>query len=164
MALDGEGNAEEPVYGSRLLKYDLTTGGCEEHHLGEGVRGGEPVFAPRSPDAAEDDGWIMTIVHDERSGKSALNIADARDFTGPPVARVHLPQRVPYGAHGNWIPDGTLRRASAGAALYRGVPIEQEYEFKGDCAGEAATCGAEFTPRRRKVRRRTPPARTARGR
>jgi carotenoid cleavage dioxygenase len=109
MALDGEGNAEEPVYGSRLLKYDLTTGGCEEHHLGEGVRGGEPVFAPRSPDAAEDDGWIMTIVHDERSGKSALNIADARDFTGPPVARVHLPQRVPYGAHGNWIPDGTLR-------------------------------------------------------
>jgi carotenoid cleavage dioxygenase len=67
------------------------------------------VFAPRSPDAAEDDGWIMTIVHDERSGKSALNIADARDFTGPPVARVHLPQRVPYGAHGNWIPDGTLR-------------------------------------------------------
>jgi carotenoid cleavage dioxygenase len=52
---------------------------------------------------------VLTIIHDERAGTSALNIADARDFTGPPVARVHLPQRVPYGAHGNWVPDGTLR-------------------------------------------------------
>ena len=47
MALDGEGNSEEPVYGSRLLKYDLFTGTCVEHNLGDGVRGGEPVFAPR---------------------------------------------------------------------------------------------------------------------
>jgi carotenoid cleavage dioxygenase len=110
MALEGEGNSEEPVYGSRLLKYDLTTGTCVEHNLGEGVRGGEPVFAPRSPDAAEDDGWVLTIVHDETTGTSALNIADAADFAAPPVARVHLPRRVPYGAHGNWVPDGVLTR------------------------------------------------------
>jgi carotenoid cleavage dioxygenase len=110
MALDGEGNSEEPVYGSRLLKYDLSTGACVEHNLGDGVRGGEPVFAPRSPDAAEDDGWVLTIVHDEKTGTSALNIADAADFAAPPVARVHLPRRVPYGAHGNWVPDGALTR------------------------------------------------------
>ncbi|MFN5650330.1 MAG: carotenoid oxygenase family protein [Actinomycetes bacterium] len=109
MALDGEGNSEEPVYGSRLLKYDLHTGACTEHQLGEGVRGGEPVFAPRSPGAAEDDGWVMAITHDENTGRSALVIVDARDFAGPPVARVHLPRRVPYGAHGSWVPDGALR-------------------------------------------------------
>jgi carotenoid cleavage dioxygenase len=109
MALDGEGNAEEPVYGSRLLKYDLGTGACLEHNLGDGVRGGEPVFVPRSPDAEEDDGWVLAIVHDERRAASSLVIIDARDFTGPPIGRVHLPQRVPYGAHGNWVPAGTLR-------------------------------------------------------
>ena len=68
------------------------------------------MFAPRSPDAAEDDGWVLTIVHDETTGTSALNIADAGDFAAPPVARVHLPRRVPYGAHGNWVPDGVLTR------------------------------------------------------
>ena len=45
MAMAGEGVAEEPVYGSALWKYDLRSGACEEHHLGEGVRGAEPVFA-----------------------------------------------------------------------------------------------------------------------
>jgi carotenoid cleavage dioxygenase-like enzyme len=108
MAMAGEGNPEEPVYGSMLLKYDLTTGACTEHHLGEGVRGGEPVFAPRSPDAAEDDGWVMAIVHDTATERSKLVIIDAQDFAAPPVAVVHLPQRVPYGAHGNWVPTGTL--------------------------------------------------------
>ena len=32
-------------------------------------------------------------------------IIDAQDFTAPPVATIHLPVRVPYGFHGNWIPD-----------------------------------------------------------
>ena len=105
MALDGEGNSEEPVYGSRLLKYDLTTGTCIEHQLGDGVRGGEPVFAPRSPDAAEDDGWVMAMRLDRGADRTDLVVLDAQDITGAPVATVHLPARVPSGFHGNWCPD-----------------------------------------------------------
>ena len=108
MALAGEGNAEEPVYGSALWKYDLHTGRCWEHQLGDGVRGAEPVFAPRSVDAAEDDGWIISFAHDTTTDESTLRIIDARDFTSEPVAIVHLPRRVPYGAHGSWIPDTPL--------------------------------------------------------
>jgi carotenoid cleavage dioxygenase len=29
----------------------------------------------------------------------------AQDFAGGPVARVHLPARVPLGFHGSWIAD-----------------------------------------------------------
>ncbi len=107
MAMAGEGNSAEPVYGSVLWKYDLRTGECWEHQLGTGVRGGEPVFVPASADAGEDEGWVMAIVHDTTGDHSALVIIDAQDFTSTPVATVHLPQRVPYGAHGNWIPTGT---------------------------------------------------------
>jgi carotenoid cleavage dioxygenase len=105
MAMAGEGNAEEPVYGSALWKYDLKSGQCWEHHLGDGVRGAEPVFAPASPDAGEDEGWIVTLTHDTASEESRLIVVDAQDFTAPPVATVHLPQRVPYGAHGTWVAD-----------------------------------------------------------
>ncbi len=106
MAMGGEGNSEEPVYGSAFWKYDLKSGQCWEHPLGDGVRGAEPVFAPASPDAGEDEGWVISLTHDTSSGESRLVIIDAQDFSGKPVATVHLPRRVPYGAHGSWIPDG----------------------------------------------------------
>jgi carotenoid cleavage dioxygenase-like enzyme len=108
MAMAGEGNAEEPVYGSALWKYDLTTGSCAEHHLGEGVRGAEPVFAPASPDAGEDEGWVISLAHDTNSNESRLIIVDAQNFSAPPVATIHLPRRVPYGAHGSWVPDTAM--------------------------------------------------------
>uniref|UniRef100_UPI000345BB63 carotenoid oxygenase family protein n=1 Tax=Ilumatobacter nonamiensis TaxID=467093 RepID=UPI000345BB63 len=108
MALAGEGNSEEPVYGSALWKYDLTTGTCTEHHLGDGVRGAEPVFAAASADSGEDEGWVISLTHDTSSDQSRLIIVDAQDFSAPPVATVHLPRRVPYGAHGSWVPDTAM--------------------------------------------------------
>ena len=109
MALGGEGNSEEPVYGSALWKYDLRDGTCWEHHLGDGVRGAEPVFAPASPEAGEDEGWIISLAHDNASGESRLLIIDAQNFSAPPIATIHLPRRVPYGAHGSWVPDSVLQ-------------------------------------------------------
>ena len=108
MAMDGEGNSEEPVYGSALWKYDLQSGKCWEHHLGQGVIGGEPVFAADPESNGEDEGWIITIVHSETSGSSKMIIVDAQDFESEAIATIHLPQRVPYGAHGSWIPDTSL--------------------------------------------------------
>ncbi len=102
MSLDGEGNSEEPIYGSQLFKYDLRDGSRATHELGTNVRGGEPVFA--SGGEGEDEGWVMTICHDETSGRSKFLILDAQNFAAPPVATIHLPERVPYGAHGSWIP------------------------------------------------------------
>ncbi|NNE72598.1 MAG: hypothetical protein HKN26_02955 [Acidimicrobiales bacterium] len=104
MSLGGEGNSEEPVYGPSLYKYDLHSGECWEHFLGDNVRGAEPVFAPASPDAGEDEGWVISLSHDENTQESRLVIVDAQDFTADPVAIVHLPARVPYGAHGSWVP------------------------------------------------------------
>jgi len=90
------------IYGSKLIKYDLQTGARTTHDLGDNVRGGEPVFVSAGP--GEDEGWVMTICHDETSGRSKFIIADARNFEAPPVATIHLPTRVPYGAHGSWVP------------------------------------------------------------
>jgi carotenoid cleavage dioxygenase len=105
MAMAGEGVAEEPVYGSALWKYDLRSGQCWEHQLGDGVRGAEPVFVPASEEAGEDEGWVISLSHDTKADESRLLVIDAQNFAGAPVATVHLPRRVPYGAHGSWVPD-----------------------------------------------------------
>jgi carotenoid cleavage dioxygenase len=63
------------------------------------------VFVPASADASEDEGWVMSFVYDRARDASALVVLDAASFDGPPVATVALPQRVPFGFHGNWIPD-----------------------------------------------------------
>jgi carotenoid cleavage dioxygenase len=45
----------------------------------------------------------MAIVYDRERDASDLVILASQDFTGEPVATVHLPQRVPFGFHGNWV-------------------------------------------------------------
>jgi carotenoid cleavage dioxygenase len=89
-----------------IYKHDLHKRTTETHHEGAGRMFLEPVFVPRAPDAAEDEGWIMAYVYDAPTNKSEVVIVDAQDFTAPPRARIHLPQRVPFGFHGNWVPTG----------------------------------------------------------
>ena len=77
----------------------------ESHEFGRDATVGEGVFAPSAPDAGEDDGYVMTFVHNPERGASDLVILAAQDFTGDPVATVQLPARVPLGFHGNWLPE-----------------------------------------------------------
>lgn len=86
-----------------LQKTDLTTDAAQQHILGKGRHTGEAVFVA-SPDAkSEDDGWLLSHVHDNAEQRSEVLIVDAQEFDQPPVARVVMPQRVPYGFHALWV-------------------------------------------------------------
>jgi carotenoid cleavage dioxygenase-like enzyme len=91
-----------------LVKYDTATGRSDTHWFGPGVYGSEAPFAPRSNATAEDDGYLLTFVYDERESCSELHILDARDITAEPIARVRIPQRVPIGFHACWVPEEKL--------------------------------------------------------
>jgi carotenoid cleavage oxygenase len=99
------GNGAGGVEFGGLLKHDLDRGVTEERSFEMGESAGEAVFVPASADAGEDEGWVLSLVYDGTRDASDLVILDATDFTGPEVARIHLPQRVPYGFHGWWLPD-----------------------------------------------------------
>lgn len=88
-----------------LLRYDLATGGKQSYLLPEGQKLSEPVFVPRAADAPEGDGWLLATVYRPRENRSDLAVFDATDIAAGPVARAHLPVRVPYGFHGSWRPD-----------------------------------------------------------
>lgn len=87
------------------VKHDLVTGTQQVFDHGPGRAAGEPVFVARRGSVDEDDGWLVTFVHDGNSNSAEFVIIDAQDFARGYVARVKLPQRVPFGFHGNWVPN-----------------------------------------------------------
>jgi carotenoid cleavage oxygenase len=85
-----------------LLKHDLVAGRTDVRSFGPAHRAGEFVFVPSGSDAAEDEGVLMGFVHDDQAARTDLVLLDAGTLED--VARVHIPARIPYGFHGNWIP------------------------------------------------------------
>jgi carotenoid cleavage dioxygenase len=90
-----------------LIRYDLNSGEAVEHAFGSAESPGGPgeaVFVPSANGPAdESSGWYLGYVYDPARDGSDLVVIDASDFASQPVARIKLPQRVPYGFHGNWI-------------------------------------------------------------
>ena len=88
-----------------LIKYNLAAQTSEIHSDGAHRMFMEPVFVPRHSTAGEDEGWILAYVYDRQTDSSDVVILDAQNFTGDPIATIHLPRRVPFGFHGNWVAD-----------------------------------------------------------
>ena len=80
---------------------------------GAGRVGGECYFVPRESNTNEnqdeDDGYLMTIVYDEKKDKSELVIYDAKTMSSTPLARVDIGTRVPYGFHCTYVTENQLQ-------------------------------------------------------
>ena len=78
----------------------------------------ESTFIPRANGTSEDDGWLLSYVFDEGqldangeclpNAVSELWVIDAKNMTDV-IARVYLPQRVPYGLHGSWFSEEDIK-------------------------------------------------------
>ena len=87
-----------------ITHYDLVNGRNITWNAGADDRFGEPVFVPRSEDAAEGDGWVLSVIYRSDEGRSDLAVFEATDIAKGPIALAHLSSRVPAGFHGNWRP------------------------------------------------------------
>ncbi len=88
----------------RVEKYDRQTGETSRYQLPAGHSIDEVTFVPDSEGAGEDEGWLVAFTYDATIDKSAFVVLDASAPDKGPVARVLLPQRVPHGFHGTWVP------------------------------------------------------------
>jgi 9-cis-epoxycarotenoid dioxygenase len=95
---------------SGFAKVDLFTDEVKKFYYGDNKFGGEPFFLPRSGNKIgneEDDGYILTFVHDEKTCKSELQIVNAMDMEVE--ASIKMPSRVPYGFHGTFVDSRDLK-------------------------------------------------------
>ncbi|GMH41722.1 hypothetical protein BSKO_09632 [Bryopsis sp. KO-2023] len=75
----------------------------EENWLaGEQKFVGEPICVPKKDGTAEDDCWILILVHDSETVTTDLSILDGSKISEGPVASMKLPAYVPMGVHGSW--------------------------------------------------------------
>ncbi|XP_004297644.1 PREDICTED: probable carotenoid cleavage dioxygenase 4, chloroplastic [Fragaria vesca subsp. vesca] len=103
---------------SGVVKLDVS--GCEHKEsivasrmYGEDCFGGEPFFVarePGNPEAEEDDGYLVSYVHNEKTGESRFLVMDAMSSELDIVAAVKLPRRVPYGFHGLFVRESDLNK------------------------------------------------------
>jgi carotenoid cleavage dioxygenase-like enzyme len=99
-----------------LQSHDNVNDPIRVFRMPEGWFAQEPRFVPASNSKSEDDGYLLFYAFDEDQlnsngdvpadtsplrAKSELWIINAKNMTDV-VARIHLPQRVPYGLHGTW--------------------------------------------------------------
>ncbi|KAF9590614.1 hypothetical protein IFM89_035932 [Coptis chinensis] len=75
----------------------------EYHKLGENTFCSGATFVPKQGSQDEDDGWIVSFVHNEDTNVSQAHIIDTQSFEAEPVAKITLPRRVPYGFHGTYV-------------------------------------------------------------
>ncbi len=85
-----------------MMKVNTETGAVVRHDFGNKIAG-ESTFIPRGTNG-EDDGYLAIYAFDPESQTSDLVLLDAAHMDAEPVAVIRLPQRVPQGLHGNWIP------------------------------------------------------------
>ncbi|MGH9246571.1 MAG: carotenoid oxygenase family protein [Acidimicrobiales bacterium] len=91
-----------------IVKYDTARGAADRYTFGPGRWGSEAPFAPRPGSSGEDDGYLVSFVHDETVGRSEVVVLDAGDLGAAPAATVRLPMRVPLGFHAVWVPGERL--------------------------------------------------------
>lgn len=88
--------------------FDADTGKRDYYYAGPRSAPEEPIFVPRSADAEEGDGWIMTVVGRYDENRSDFVILDARNLSAGPVATVRMPCRIHEGFHAIWMPGSAL--------------------------------------------------------
>ncbi|MFK7927907.1 MAG: carotenoid oxygenase family protein [Myxococcota bacterium] len=60
----------------------------------------EPILVPRGD--AEDDVWVLTLVHDDPTDASYVAVLDGQELERGPVAQVWFDQTIPETFHGLW--------------------------------------------------------------
>jgi carotenoid cleavage dioxygenase len=107
---DVAGAAEHPIVdrgiteaagymGKGALNYDLIDEREVAYFDYGDFFGGEALFVPKAGASSEDDGYLLDLLM--TASEAALLILDAKSMEE--IARLHLPQRVPFGLHACWL-------------------------------------------------------------
>jgi carotenoid cleavage dioxygenase-like enzyme len=83
-----------------IAGFNPVTGAVDEWKASEQFSAGEPLVV---------GDFVLCFVYDHSADASDLAVFDKGKIRRGPIATVRIPQRVPYGFHGTWLPGGVPR-------------------------------------------------------
>lgn len=84
------------------VAFDFKTGEQQLWEYGEKANAGEPVHVPNPDSDKEEDGYIMCYVYNPGEDPF-ISVLSAGNVAAGPVAKIHVPGRIPNGFHANWM-------------------------------------------------------------
>lgn len=91
-----------------IVRYEHARGKRTALDFPHGHYGSEVVFAPRAGSTEPDDGYLITLVTLADADHGEAWVLDAKDVECGPIARIHIPTRIPIGFHTHWVDDSQL--------------------------------------------------------
>lgn len=88
----------------QIVKLDLETFDSVVYDVGDGRIASEPMFLPRPDPKSEDDGFVVSIVHNSDEKTAEMLIWDAETFGDGPIAECTLGDLIPWCVHGSFYP------------------------------------------------------------
>jgi carotenoid cleavage dioxygenase len=86
-----------------LLRFDMARDEVASWSPGQHRTASEPLFVRAVDGRADDEGWLLSVVHDATRDASDIYVLDASSFGRRPQAVIHLPSLLPFRSHGTWV-------------------------------------------------------------
>ena len=93
----------EPAMFDGIVKHDFQTETHEFVPFDAECYGHECAVVTKPNATKEDDVWLITFLYDEFHRQSQLVIYEGDQLAQGPIAKVMIPQRMPYGFHIKWL-------------------------------------------------------------
>ena len=90
-----------------VVKADLVRETTFNWDAGDDCICSEPMYLPRPDAVDEDDGFVVSIVHNASDRSCALVVFDSQRFGQGPIAKIGLGELMPWCVHGCWVPGYT---------------------------------------------------------
>jgi carotenoid cleavage dioxygenase-like enzyme len=107
-----DAKAQDGMFGGFIIWDMLEKKVFKIVHFPKNEFGGEPVLLAKPNTTDSRDFFVGTFLYNNMDGKSSFVLYDEEELT----VRLAMPHRVPFGFHGNWIPEDTLQSHLASRA------------------------------------------------
>jgi carotenoid cleavage dioxygenase-like enzyme len=88
-----------------IVKVDLDEKRAWNWDAGDDCVVSEAMFVPRPASTAEDDGFVVSIVHNAATRTCELVVWDSKTFARGPIGTINLGKLMPWCVHGSWSPE-----------------------------------------------------------
>ncbi len=89
------------------VQFDMHSGKTQLWEYGHDANAGEPFYVPNPDSDKEEDGYVMCFVYNPGEDPF-ISILKAGSIADGPIAKVHVPGRIPNGFHTGWMQGLTL--------------------------------------------------------